>query len=179
VGKVARRLNLLRHLPSRWLPANNLDRMNHVLRSRAVLLLVASRFVPGMRTIVLVAIGGAGTSLRTLVVPAFLAGFVYATLLIMLGWQVGESVEPLVRSYVSGTGWVVTGILLAILLFWALRRFVLKPTAERFLKLQLQPDQSPEETSTREVSLPEVVQQQGNTKGSAAPDIEIARDIKE
>lgn len=142
VGKYARRFNLLHRLPSSWPLGNNFKRMEELVRSRAVPLLVASRFVPGMRTIVLVAIGGAGTPLRSLLIPAFLAVLVYTTALIVLGWQVGASIEPFLRYYIHGTWWVVAGILIVSALFIVLKQLVVRPTIERFLKHQLQADES-------------------------------------
>lgn len=143
VGRFARRFHLLHRLPSSWSLAVGVKRMEGIIRSRAVPLVVASRFVPGMRSIVLVAIGAAGAPLGPLLLPAFLAALAYTTTLIILGWQVGASVEPFLRNYIHGTWWIVVVILIVYALFLVLRQLVVRPTIERFLKNQLQANASP------------------------------------
>lgn len=142
VGRCARRFHLWHRFPFRWSLTNDVKRMKELIRTRAVPLVVASRFVPGMRTVVLVAIGGSGAPLNPLLLPAFLAAFAYTTILIVLGWQVGASVEPLLRNYIHGSWWIAVVILIVFALFLVLRQLVVRPTIERFLKLQLQTNES-------------------------------------
>ena len=116
---------LLESRAMRWLPNESISRVQDWIRSRGYIVVAATRFLSGARTVIAFTVGM--TRMKPLPVGflAFLSATVWVTLITVLGYILGEEWERLV-TYLSRYGQLISAIILLFLgwqLYKAIRRF--------------------------------------------------------
>ncbi len=124
VGLAAGRHPRLRRLLARFFTEQRVERVAAGYRKWGRLIIVANRFMPGIRTSFILAAGLFRVPLRDVVVFGGISALLWNTLLIGVGWLVGANLERLERllAEYALVAWIALGVVVTALVVRALWR---------------------------------------------------------
>ena len=118
VGRLAKSRRRARKILDRFLPQARMERLETLFTKYGRWVVVANRFLPGLRAYILVCAGVGGMPVRDIAIFGALSALGWNTALVGAGVVVGENLELLldwVRRY-TVAAWAVIGIVGALLL---------------------------------------------------------------
>jgi len=98
----------------KWLPIKRMQRASRLLSTWGFKLVVANRFLSGLRSVIAISVGMAHMAPGKTTFYSSLSALVWTTLLTLLGYFLGENWE-VVRGYLSTYGVVVTLLIIAVI----------------------------------------------------------------
>ncbi len=98
------------------------NKVEHLFARYGQKIVVAARFMPGVRAVTYFCAGAAGMAYPTFILFDGLAATISAPAFVMLGWHFGGKIDWLIGQLRSGQQ-VVFGGLLAVVLLWLLARY--------------------------------------------------------
>ncbi|MDD4102537.1 MAG: DedA family protein [Kiritimatiellae bacterium] len=114
----------------RWVDRTRLEWMEEYFRNHAAKTVLASRFLPGARTLAFCAAGVIRYPFPRYLALLFIAALVQALIFLKLGAFIGDRILPYLRDPLNRTviviGLILTGVLMHLAVAWIKRRHVKK-----------------------------------------------------
>jgi membrane protein DedA with SNARE-associated domain len=104
----------------RWLPENRIKRVRQLLADWGFGLVVANRFLSGLRSVISLTVGMAHMNVGRTAVFSTVSALVWTALLALVGYFLGENWEA-VQVYLRNYGWFITALIVVFVVIHGIR----------------------------------------------------------
>ncbi len=104
----------------RWMPREQILQAREWIHAYGHGVVVANRFLFGARSVISITVGMAQMSAWKTAIGATVSALAWSVIITYAGYAVGEN-WPIIADYLQAYGWIVMGVLAALLVGWGLR----------------------------------------------------------